>query len=59
MDTDDLQFDFVPGGGTIHAIFMVRQFQENFLGKKKQLYFLLLTTKIILMGCLERWSDEH
>ena len=31
---DDMQFGFVPGRGTVDAIFMVRQLQEKFLEKK-------------------------
>ena len=36
---DEMQFGFMPGKGTIDAIFTVRQMQEKFLAKKKQLYF--------------------
>ena len=32
---DDMQFRFVPGKGTVDAIFMVRQLQEKFLRKEK------------------------
>jgi hypothetical protein len=33
-----MQFGFTPGGGTIDAIFIVRQLQEKFLGKKQELW---------------------
>ena len=36
---DDMQFGFVPGKGTVDAIFMVRQLQEKFLEKRKDLFF--------------------
>ena len=36
---DEMQFGFMPGKGTIDAIFTVHQMQEKFLVKKKQLYF--------------------
>lgn len=36
-----MQFDFVPGWSTTGVIFIVRQ-QENFLGKKKQLHFMVI-----------------
>lgn len=36
---DDMQFGFMPGRGTSDAIFILRQMQEKYLGKKKSLYF--------------------
>ena len=35
---DDLQFGFMPGKGTTDAIFIVRQLQEKFLAKEKDLW---------------------
>ena len=40
--TDDMQFDFMPGRGTADTTFIVRQLQENFLGKKSHLYFAFI-----------------
>ena len=34
---DDMQFGFMSGCGNAVAIFLVRQLQENYLGKKKKL----------------------
>ena len=31
---DDMQFGFMPGRGTTDAIFIVRQIQEAYIGKK-------------------------
>ena len=39
MKIDDMQFGFVPGKGTVDAIFMARQLQEKFLEKRKDLFF--------------------
>ena len=33
-----MQFGFIPGKGTTDAIFIVRQVQEKFLGKQKELW---------------------
>src|SRR5437867_649903 len=35
---DEMQFGFSPGKGTTDAIFIVRQVQEKFLGKQKELW---------------------
>ena len=35
---DDMQFGFRPGKGTTDAIFVVRQIQEQFLPKKRELW---------------------
>src|SRR6184192_2373037 len=35
---DDMQFGFSPGKGTTDAIFILRQVQEKFLGKQKELW---------------------
>ena len=35
---DDMQFGFMPERGTMDAIFIVRQLQEKFLGKNKDLW---------------------
>src|SRR4051812_43171870 len=38
VKTDEMQFGFSPGKGTTDAIFIVRQIQEKFLGKQKELW---------------------
>ena len=38
VSIDDSQFGFVPGRGTTHAIFVVRQLQEKYLAANKRLY---------------------
>ena len=39
---DDMQFGFMPGKGTMDAIFIARQLQERFLEKKKELFFAFI-----------------
>jgi len=39
IEIDDMQFGLMKGKGTIHAIFMAREMQENFTVKGKKLYF--------------------
>ena len=42
---DDMQCGFIPGKGTVDAIFMVRQLQEKFLEKRKDLFFAFVDLK--------------
>jgi len=39
INTDDMQFGFIKGMGTIDALFIVRPMQENFRARGKKLYF--------------------
>ena len=58
---DDMQFGFVPGKGTVDAIFMVRQLQEKFLEKRKDLFFAFVDLEKAFDRLLyqERLSDGH
>ena len=38
----DMQFGFMPGRGTTDAIFLVRQLQEKYRAKKKELYYVFV-----------------
>ena len=38
VTTDDMQFGFMSGKGTTHALFLLRRMQEEFRGREKKLY---------------------
>ena len=40
INIDDMQFGFMPGKGTMDAIFITPIMQERFLAKKKDLFHL-------------------
>ena len=42
---DSMQFGFMPGRGTTDAIFILRQMQEKYLGKKKDIFFAFVDLK--------------
>ena len=42
---DEMQFGFIPGCGSTNAIFILRQLQEKYLAKKKNLYFAIVDLK--------------
>jgi len=50
-----MQFGFMKGKGTIDAIFMARQMQENFRVKGKKLYFgFVVFGENLMIGCQEK-----
>ena len=40
VKVDEMQFGFMPGKGTIDAVFILRRLQEEYLDKEKKLYML-------------------
>jgi len=42
LHIDDMQFGFMPGKGTTDAVFIVRQVQEKYIGKKKDLWMAFI-----------------
>ena len=38
VKVDEVQFGFMPGKGTIDAVFFLRRLQEEYLEKEKKLY---------------------
>ena len=60
VQVDEMQFGFMPGKGTIDAVFILRKLQEEYLDKEK-LYNLStsLTWRRHLTGSRERyWSGQ-
>ena len=61
---DDMQFGFRSGRGTTDAIFIVRQLQEKYREKKKDLYFAFIDLekafdrmpRSIMVGYETTWS---
>ena len=44
VKVDEMQFGFMPGKGTIDAVFILRRLQEEYLDKEKKLYICALLT---------------
>ena len=42
---DEMQFGFMPGKGTTHALFILRRLQEEFRGREKKLYMCFVDLK--------------
>ena len=40
-----MQFGFMPGKGTTHALIILRRMQEEFRGKKKKLYMCFVDSE--------------
>ena len=49
VNLNEMQFGFMPGKGTVDAIFIVRRMQEEYQKKDKKLYMCLLTWKKFLI----------
>ena len=56
---DDMQFGFMPGRGTTDAIFIVRQLQEKFLAKKKDLWMAFVDLEKAFDRVHGRWYGGH
>ena len=54
MKIDSMQFEFMSGKGTTDAIFIVRQLQEKYLAKNKELWMAFVDLEKAF-GCLGRW----
>ena len=45
VNINEMQFGFMPGKGTMEAIFIIRQLQEKYLAKERTLYFIFFGLK--------------
>src|SRR5437867_753955 len=54
---DEMLFGFSPGKGTTDAIFIVRQVQEKFLGKQKELWIACVDLVRLLIECHVMYCD--
>ena len=52
---DNMQFGFMAGRSTTDAIFIVRQLQEEYLARNKELWMAFVDLER-LIGCLVRYS---
>ena len=50
-DIDKVQYGFMPGRGTVDAVFVLKRLSEKFRAKNKKLFIILLTWKRCLIGC--------
>ena len=59
LTVDEMQFGFMPDGGTIDAVFILRRMQEEYHAKEKTLYMCFVDLEkafnIVLMKVLE-WT---
>ena len=55
VDLSDMQFGLRPGRGTMNAIFIVRQMQEKYLAKRKELWMAFVDLEKALIVYLGRW----
>ena len=51
VDIDKILYGFIPGRGTVDAVFILRRLTEKFRAKKKQGFLYLLIWKILFNGC--------
>ena len=54
-----MQFGFMSGRSMTYAIFIVRQLQEKYLVKNKELWMAFVDLHKHLTGCLRRWFGGH
>ena len=56
---DDMQFDFMTGKGTTHALFILRRIREEFHGKEKKLCLCLRDLEKAFHRVPKKWRNGH
>ena len=59
VNIDEMQFGFMPGKGTTDAIFILRQMQEKYLGKRKHLYFAFVDLEKVLWWAMRKLGVDE
>ena len=54
VDTDKMQYEFMPGRGIVDAVFVLRRLSENSEPKIRSCFLYFLTWKKLLIGCQEK-----
>ena len=57
VDIDKMQYGFMPGRGTVDAVFVLRRLNEKFRAKNKKLFLYLLIWKRLLIRCQGKLLD--
>ena len=58
VNLNEMQFGFMPGKGTVNAIFIVRRMQKDIKRRTRSCICVLLTWKKLLIECQEQcWSE--
>ena len=58
VKVDEMQFGFMPGKGTIDAVFILRRLREEYLDKEKKLYTLLTWRRHLTGSRGGYWSGQ-
>ena len=58
VDIDKMQYGFMPGRGTVDAVFVLRRLTEKFRAKNKKLFFVFVDLeKPFFIGCQGKLFD--
>ena len=51
VNTDKMQYGFMPGRGSVDAVFVLRRLSEKFRAKNKKLFLVFVDLKRLLIRC--------